>query len=97
MGCVPSAFPLNTTIWHGDVAWYWNVSVKVSGRPAARMYCLGPKATVIGAGGACKARTVEVRVNEGSRYNRLDNRRLLFIGTSRDNPDTGHLSCFVVC
>src|SRR5215813_10843452 len=84
MRCVPSAFPLTTTLWHGDVPSYWNVSVKVSGGPASRMYCLGPKATVIGAAGTCKVRTVEVSVTEESRNNRLNNKSLLFIGTSRE-------------
>src|SRR5262252_3938459 len=90
MRCVPSAFPLTTTIWHGDVPSYWNVSVKVSGGPASRMYC-----TVIGAAGTCKVRTVEVSVTEESRNNRLNNKRLLFIGTSRENPAPGLLSCLV--
>src|SRR5215510_7057972 len=78
MRCVPSAFPLTTTIWHGDVPSYWNVSVKVSGGPASRMYCLGPKATVIGAAGTCKVRTVEVSATEESRNNRLNN-EILFM------------------
>src|SRR5262245_51372444 len=95
MRCVPSAFPLTTTIWHGDVSSYWNVSVKVSGGPASRMYCLGPKATVIGAAGTCKVRTVEVSVTEESRNNRLDNKSLLFMGTSRENPAPGLLFCLV--
>src|SRR5262249_18742435 len=47
---------------------------------------LGPKGTVIGAAGACKARTVEVSVTEESRNNRLDNKSLLFMGTSREDP-----------
>src|SRR5437867_3168027 len=50
------------------------------------MYCLGPKATVIGAAGTCKVRTAEVSVTEESRNNRLNNKSLLFMGTSRENP-----------
>src|SRR5215813_2938122 len=92
MRCVPSAFPLTTTLWHGDVPSYWNVSVKVSGGPASRVYCSGPKATVIGAAGTCKVRTVEASATEESRNNRLNNTSLLFMGTSRENPAPGLLS-----
>src|SRR5438128_1609257 len=46
------------------------------------MYCLGPKAIVIAAAGACKVRTVEVSVTEESRNNRLNNKSFLFMGTS---------------
>src|SRR5215813_10416392 len=95
MRCVPSAFPLTTTIWHGDVPSYWNVSVKVSGGPASRMYCLGPKATVISAAGTCKVRTVEVSVTEESRNSRLDNKSLLFMGTSREIRLLGFSLVFV--
>src|SRR5262247_3738608 len=59
------------------------------------MYCLGPKATVIGAAGTCTVRTVEVSVTEESRNNRLNNKSLLFMGTSRENPAPGRLSCLV--
>src|SRR5215813_14766573 len=95
MRCVPSAFPLTTTIWHGDVPSYWNVSLKVSGGPASRMCCLGPKAIVIGAARTCKVRTVEVSVTEESRNKRVNNKSLLFMGTSRENPAPGLLSCLV--
>src|SRR5262249_17975560 len=95
MRCVPSAFPLTTTIWHGDVPSYWNVSVKVSGGPASRMYCFGPKATVISAVGTFKVRTVEVSVSEERRNSRLDNKSLLFMGTSREIRLLGFSLVFV--
>jgi hypothetical protein len=60
------------------------------------MYCVGPKATVIGAAGTCKARTAEVSVTEESRNNRLNSRSLLFMGTSRENP-APKASCLVGC
>src|SRR5712692_7834165 len=40
--CEPSALPLTTTSWHGAPPQRGNVSVKVCGRPAMRVYRLGP-------------------------------------------------------
>src|SRR5262245_18343514 len=92
MRCVPSDFPLTTTNWHENVPECWKVSVKVSGGPASRRYSLGPKAN-IGAAWTCKVRTVEVRLTEERKNNRHNNKSLLFIGTSRENPTPGRLSC----
>src|SRR5262249_50719726 len=42
-----------------------------------------------------KVRTVEVSVTEESRNKRVNNKSLLFMGTSRENPAPGLLSCLV--
>ncbi len=49
MRSLPSALPFVMTIWHACVPQCWNVSWKVCGAPAWRVYCFGPKAGVMSA------------------------------------------------
>src|SRR5713226_5871830 len=49
MRSLPSALPFVMTIWHACVPQCWNVSWRVCGAPAWRVYCFGPKAGVMSA------------------------------------------------
>src|SRR5438309_4898403 len=46
---LPLELPFVITIWHACVPQCWNVSWKVCGAPAWRVYCFGPKAGVMSA------------------------------------------------